>query len=836
MRQGGGAAVQAVRSALSTNTTRRAFAAPSAFFAPTPFTPLRPAGHSLEYAMGRKGSRNLVPPPMLPRHVCAAAAAAALFVVPTLAQVRDPAAAVASPIAGANAADLANREALAGSAGLGRSEATRRMAAIGEVALRNPSAAVVAQDGELWGCGDAYKVRFDAAAIEFVPALPAAPHNQPLRYELLAVGRGEDLVPVPAGERRRGDRVVEYSRGAVAERYDVRPEGVEQSYVFERVPAGAGDLVVRGRVATALQVTPHHGGLRCELPGVGGFTIGGVTGIDADGNRVAGSMHYADGVLDYRLPAAFVAAAKLPLVLDPLLGGVFNVAVSTTTDDGDPDAAYDATNDVFLVVFERVFSATDHDIHCQRVDAAGALVGSRIFLDNSASTYDYAPAVANSNSADRFAVSWTRFASPNYDIRANSVNAADGTFPAAQLLVAGSADIEYYVDLSGEATTADDDVIAVWSNLATDSVMAAQLGFNADGSLFVWDTTAIITDTGSRPLYPRIDRSGGDTGNHMIVWSREYTASTDYDPQGALVSRELTTLDAIVAIDAAINFTQFPEVDGDGRTWLVAWHVREAAGTDNDIAVRSFCLNSTVGSGVAAAPITLIEDDAGDNENNVAVCWTGESWLVAFRDEVIGTSNYEITIKSLDPFTCASCEGEFFPFGVTETVVAMASQRSGGSTGDTVLVTAETVDTATSTSDVIARLWSSQDGRASNVGGGCGADAGGAYATCAVAGNAGFAARLVDALPSTSALLVVSRTARSIPCGTCRLIPDPYTGFVVTTSTDGNGRAAFASALPASAALVSLSVYAQWIVVEPVSPGCYLFGSDLSDALGVVIQ
>ena len=387
---------------------------------------------------------------MQPRLVWAAAIVAAMFVVPTTAQVRDP--------AGIAAARAQAGAPLPEQPGLARGWP--------EMMMRTPSAAVVAQDGELWGCGDAYKLRFDATHVEFVPALPAAPHNHPLRYELAALGRGGEWVPVGPGDRVHTATSVHYSRPGVVERYDVRPEGVEQSYVFDRLPAGGGDLVVRGKVSTALRVEPFGDGLRCELPGVGGFTIGGVTGIDAAGNRAAGTMQYADGVLDYRLPAAFVESARLPIVLDPLLGGIFNVAVSTTTDDGDPDVAYDSGNNVYLVVFERVFSATDHDIHCQRVSAAGALVGSRIFLDNSSGTYDYQPSVANSNAADRFVVVWTRLTSPNYDVRGNSVNAADGTFPGTQVVVAGSADIEYWPDVGGEATTADDDVLVVWSNLA----------------------------------------------------------------------------------------------------------------------------------------------------------------------------------------------------------------------------------------------------------------------------------------------------------------------------------------------------------------------------------
>jgi hypothetical protein len=77
--------------------------------------------------------------------------------------------------------------------------------------------------------------------------------------------------------------------------------------------------------------------------------------------------------VEYVLPAAFVDRAALPLVLDPTIGALVQV---TPAGGLHPNAAFDATNDVYLLVFTRIFSASDHDVHAQRWRAADGAVGS----------------------------------------------------------------------------------------------------------------------------------------------------------------------------------------------------------------------------------------------------------------------------------------------------------------------------------------------------------------------------------------------------------------------------------------------------------------------------
>ncbi len=686
---------------------------------------------------------------------------------------------------------------------------------------------VASPDGAMVAVGDRYKAHFDPRGVEFVPAFgAAAAHNFPVRYELDSLGRSGHFAAVGAGVARQDGLAVEFVRPELVERYDVRDVGLEQSFVLDTLPPGAGDLVVRGRLTTELQVTPHAGGLQFTLPDVGSCTLGAVTGIDARGRRVAGTIDYHDGIVDYVLPAAFLADAVMPLLIDPLLGSTISVA-NTGTGEQDPDVAFDATNGVYLVVYEYVFSAADTDIYAQRVGTDGTLVGTRITIDASGLN-DIDPQVANVTLRDRFVVVWNRRLTGHGDVLGCSVDAATGAATPTVGLVVDSDDVGR-VDVGGEATDADQDALCVWDNGTQDRIDAGQIGVNPDGSIFLQDVTTIAS---TNVLNPRISKSGGTTGRHLIVWMHDYGVG-DYDPHGAIVDRELTLLMPFLSFDSAVNNTASVEADGDGVSWIAAWHVKEPSTVQNDIAARSVQFVSP-GNAVLGSGIVLVSAVSNVNESNASVCWTGDATLIGYESSAsAGTSqNY---VHSIDSVSCADCAGRTRvvtsltdDYGITG-----ASRRSGGEAVDEALFA---VERRGANPDVLATRWRSDDGVSTVVSPSCGSNGGSIYANCARAGHAGFAVRCIDAVPNTTAILVLSRHQSSIVCGPCRFVPDPYAGYVHFTSTDSGGAAAFATAIPPSVAAFGVDFYLQWILVEPVTPGCYLFGSDLSPALRTVIE
>ena len=243
---------------------------------------------------------------------------------------------------------------------------------------------IEAAGDQVVGFGADYKARFDQGGVEYTPALgKLAPHNLPLRFTLQSIRRGNQLLLDATARTPKpvivGDQVV-YGRGDVDEQYQVRSDGIEQLFTFARPFGGDGDLVVRGRIDTELVPTTNpDGSISWLLPGVGGVHVGLVTGIDAGGNRVQGQLRRDGNSLELSLPDAFVDAASFPLVLDPLLGTEFQVG---TGNNSDPDVAFDASNNVYLAVWQNRFSTADIDVYGQRLNGStGALVGAAFTLD-----------------------------------------------------------------------------------------------------------------------------------------------------------------------------------------------------------------------------------------------------------------------------------------------------------------------------------------------------------------------------------------------------------------------------------------------------------------------
>ncbi len=679
-------------------------------------------------------------------------------------------------------------------------------------------------DGALVGGGPDYEVGFDRAGVTYTPALGRrAPQRYDVRFELRSYGRADGRPRHAAGtEPAIVDGVVDYRRPGVVERYAVRTDGVKQSFLFDALPPGGGDLVVRLAVQTDLPLAhARPDSVRYELGGIGGVEIGAVVGIDADGRRADGSMTLAGDLLELRLPAAFVDRAALPLELDPLVGAVF--APATGFDEEDPDVAYDLTNDVYLVVWEREFAGPSTGIRCQLVSGAGALVGGLTLVRSSAFN-GTDPRVANVNLRDSFAVVWNE----GGDILGASVTA--GGSVSSAVTVAGSADFEFGCDVGGETTTFDDDALVVWWNLTTSEIEAAQFTIPAAGAPFVFGQTTI--STGFTDSWPAIAKGGGPTGTFLIVWNREFSETA---VRGAVVDRNLVFLDSFVAITSSGgNDEDLPDVDGNGRNWVVAFETEVTPGSgDNDVGCVGVTYQPSLGFGYLSGPQVIIEGGFNDDERNVSVAYMGHSVLVGYTDEV-ASPNYDAYVKSVDPFTCADCEGEF-ALAITARdadFVAMAAESSAGGSNDRALIVWEETDTATGDGDLSAVRFRSDDGIFVDLGFGCGTG-GAATSTCAVIGNSGFSMRIQHANTNVPAWAVLSATRADIPCGSCTIVPDPFTGFVFGGgNTDFNGDASAGLPIPFNSSLVGRVFYFQWFV----GGGSSCFGFDLSNAGSVQIQ
>ena len=683
-------------------------------------------------------------------------------------------------------------------------------------------------DGVLHAGGSDYKARFDRGGFSFTPALGMrAPKNYPLRLTVEAVRRGDAQVWSAADaadvEPRLADGVAVYDRApGFTERVQVRPDGLELSYVLDRPLGTAGDLVVRLRVDTELETTARGdspGGVSFMADDLGGVRIGEVTGIDARDARTAGSLRMVgQDHLELVLPASFVDSAAYPLVLDPPISTNF-LTSSGSHDDSNPDVAYDDTHNVYLVVWQRSFSVLDVEIRGQRVSPSGTLVGGFIGITSLATDIAINPTASNVNASDRFLVAWQQGPSAfgPWDVVGACVSPSTGAVSPKTTIAGGALVSEIDPDAACESSVASFKSLVVWSEDG-DTIRVAPvtcpvgLGAPTVGP-------SVFIHSGFRAEKPAISKTTTTSGQHLIVWV--YFA---YDVYGVCVDRDGNKISPVTEIRDAGVGVRDPDVDGDGRVFMVAWAEEETFGaTSHDIYCTSVQFDGTSLSYDPATPVPG-GSSSGDDEIHPAVGYLWQKFVVAWADRNLSLQ-YDISVLAMARLGCEPCGQRVFVGGggnFTDIRPEIASEASGGEIDyECLIVWMDAENTPPFESEIWAQRFEAfgPGGAITNVGGGCGLGGVAGGVGPFSLGNSSFVFTLSGADPaSTGAVFVLGATTGPQPCGSCVLtspliqIPRPVT----------SGSAAISLPVPCNPAFLGGSVQAQWWVAGTSVTPCFI--------------
>ncbi len=268
--------------------------------------------------------------------------------------------------------------------------------------------------GGTFAAGADYKVRF-GETMEFTPYLGASyPHNQPFAWRTTRITIGDAMLPLHGAQGTVESATrFRYDLGACLETYEVRLEGLEQTFTFAARP-GEGDLRIRGIVGTQLVATDgdrgHANVSFFDREGAAIVGFGACTAEDAAGRRFPMRTLVAGNSIELVLGAADVAAAAWPLVVDPLLTNVL-LSTSATLPLGQPrvtDVARDDENNQLMIAIQRHASATDEDLFLRlHTDGFAGSLGL-VFADTD-TTWDSTDAkVTFVGGADRWVAAFTR--------------------------------------------------------------------------------------------------------------------------------------------------------------------------------------------------------------------------------------------------------------------------------------------------------------------------------------------------------------------------------------------------------------------------------------------
>jgi hypothetical protein len=581
-------------------------------------------------------------------------------------------------------------------------------------------------------------------------------------------------------------------------------------------------------------------------PETGGVSIGAVTGIDALGQKAEGTLRLVPGALELVLPAHFVDAASWPLVLDPLIGSSKGLA-PTSNNDTRPDAAYDSPGDVYLVVWQRIFSAVDSDIRGQYVNAqTGALQGATIFFGSGGVAEN--PCVANVHTVNQFLVAWHQTDGAARSIRCESLRAGNGAIVDSEILVTSGESLGR-PDLGGDGTktigATSGAALLVYDSAASDEIRGKRIFVSSLGAISSDPSFPIVSDAPQLFTFvsqPRIASSSGVYGRLLMVYQRS----------GPLLASPTTIRGVILNINGTVQTSTFlvasdseadllaPAVDGFDRLWTVAWERDPEFGSTHiglcsvrhDVSMNSV----TVGSSVDATPWIAV-----GGATRPAVGFSAGKSFVGWHEIGI-LSVMTLRMRGFDAQSCVPCEGPLQlanpGFVTSEQWIALATPTTGGAYYDDRGLAVWSEPTPALDHDVRAQLFQNSAGTGGaldNLGGGCGNGGTPTFSNSAPPsiGTSWYIFGLTGLpLDAPVAVLNVSTGAVPLSCGPCMWNP-----FQITSSSlVVGGATSQVRVIPCEPDLIGLQFQTQWTSLTPTSSGCNLFpGFSISDRTRVTI-
>ncbi|MCR9243686.1 MAG: hypothetical protein NXI31_01555 [bacterium] len=680
-----------------------------------------------------------------------------------------------------------------------------------------------------------YQATFTAAGMRFVPALgEAAATTQHLAVELLDVRRGATAMPTADVGPSRGADGVRYDRGGgLTEYYAIGPAGIELSLRFRTRPAGAGDLVARFRVDTSLIPQPRQAdeaGVTLLLPGVGGVTIGGVTGIDANGRIAPGSLQLRDGVLELRLSAAFVDEAAYPMVLDPLIGTTIVATTGTSTTDTNAGVAYSTGRDEYAVVYCRTISAVQQEI---RANFVGGLSGPGIsgpFLIAAAAAVAQ-PTVVSVPQQDALVVGWLQANSlfAPYELLSRSLASSNGAVGVTTVI--GNR-VEKF-DMAADNGPAGNRVLYFYDTPASGGpgteIRLDGFSLPSGGGAPVFNSRTVLDSTTWTFGDLAISRSQQSNGACITCWSESIGSLQFLNAQACDLAG--SPIGSSNVIESSTGEFGTVAVDGDGTEFLVAYG--HAANGERDIEGIPLML---VGTTLIEGSTVQLAGGVNTEQVQPALAWCRYKYVFVWADQVLAnTFNYDVRGVELDR-NGTPCGATFRLLGLNSTIYravefqpAIASQMSGGlqlvaGDGDEALIVfTEADDAPPFSSDVIGHRVRALGGGGTIAYAGTSCGNPGVIGTSggpAAVGNTDFRVTLANAPVNAVPFLTIGFPGGETVCGACSLNNQVAALFIFPQ----NGGAEFQQPLPCSIGpFVGTTLQFQWTLLNSGASPCPLF-------------
>jgi hypothetical protein len=663
-----------------------------------------------------------------------------------------------------------------------------------------------------------FAARFEPNGLYFQPANGAT-----LRLGAVELRRGEERVALDAAPPRNDGAFTLFDRApGVLERFERTAAGIEHSLVIDGPLGGDGDLVVRvalGGANAELGERRANGTHR-----FGSITYGRLFGIDADGDRTDGDVRLVDGGLELVIDDAWLDAAAWPITLDPIVGADFDITTPTSPDlDSNSDAAYDATTNTYLVVFQRKNALGFDAAFAQRLDANGGLLGSPINLAASGRHVR----IARVARAGRFAVAWVSPGATTDRIQMRLVNPANGALSSTLTLTEEPIGDLDQVDIAGETSLSvavPERAFVVWGD-KNGGVRFARVNTPAVGDPTLVGTSTVQLDPSifDRLTTVRISHGPNVDGHMGVAWVHDNAPGSTRKSYATIVDRSGSKLLAPVLECGTEDSVLDLSIDGGGTN--PAQYI--VANGTNDW-VPSAIVAPLTWNGSSLTVGATVDHATSLYQSQVNVAWRPGA---AFLTYIWEGSSY---VKGLDPLTAATFQSklefaqrtsgsifgvQFDEYPLEPLLCLQSTGNDAHLSGGLIAYTLHTDYGTSNFEELHGRRFDAFSPLATSVdqGGGCGGVGTIVAPQPPALGNGTFRLELAGAPPSAVlAILNIAAPQATLDCGACRWLPF---GTTYTLNVVG-GSASKALAVPAQASLAGAVADVQWTVVAPGVAPC----------------
>jgi len=544
----------------------------------------------------------------------------------------------------------------------------------------------------------------------------------------------------------------------------------------------------------------------------------------------------ASGAIELSLPAGFVASARYPLVLDPVISPMYPLITDPTFEEAWPDIAYEESGAQYFAVWTQIYSLQDFDIRGQMLDASGALVPFAFYyLEVASNTVASMPAVASLQAYNQFFVAWEHRAVYGGQADIHGVAVSNVFGQKAEITVQATALDEVHPDVGGHSSDQPVIVSVVWAaggNILHRNVLLPYLGETG-----LADNVETLDVVGCSE--PCISSSGGDSMRFLVAYKALYFnqfGGYDNEIWGVVIDvvgnvLSVGQLDGISGPDE-----RSPAVDGDGQQFVLGFtRAPDIASEIAGVYSQRF-LVSPSGVPAPAGPEVTLNDNGQFDNAEPSVAFTGDGYLVSWAQQAQG-ADYDIAIAGLDlPSGSISDPVQYADLALTGAHDPKLAARysSDHSAGDGAVCVWWAEDNFSPDTEVSAATVDPQFGTVVDLGGGS-PGGGQAAASGATLGSQEFTHTYQGLYPLNPVLLIIGFFPLHAPICGGELAMDPDSSFFLSFLTDGNDAVSLITPIPSDPILAGVTLYEQWVETDVLTSPC---GKkiQLSNGLAVTIE